>query len=109
MTDPTFVCPTVEVSGPGGRITVNQSDLARYSAEGYKKIPGTERNGPKNGETVSVQTEADSTETKAPPEWTKWERPRLMKAAEGFGIKTKGMPDETIVKALEDAGFDGKE
>ena len=37
-----FPRPSIEVSGPAGRIRIAEADLLRYEKRGYSKIAGTE-------------------------------------------------------------------
>lgn len=42
--------PTVEVVGPGGKIGINEIDLKKYEAKGYKLVGSEDKPTPTSGD-----------------------------------------------------------
>lgn len=88
-----FRVPTVQVTGPLGVITINDTpeDIARWVAKGYKVFDGKEDQKTDTGKTVDFSQYSDE---------------ELMGFAVLAGIPGTVKKRETLIAKLTEAGFD---
>lgn len=91
-----FRIPTVQVIGPLGKVTINDTpeDIARWVADGYKVFDGKEESEDDSGITV---------------DFTKYSDEELMGFASLAGIPGTVKKRETLITKLTEAGFNPDE